>query len=265
LSGRAVLFTRAIVRRPARNFAGGLSSAGQGPPDVDKALAQHAAYCEALQNCGLHLTYLEADLAYPDGTFVEDTAIVSGRGAIITRPGAPSRGGEVDSVALLLREFYAHVQRIAAPGTVDGGDVCEVDGHFLIGVSARTNESGAEQLAEHLRHMNYTASLVDIRAASLLHLKSGVAYLGDGAWALAADLPDSVASWSGLRGRRLITVPRDESYAANCVRINDAVLIAAGYPCTAAAVCDMGFRPVILDMSEFRKMDGGLSCLSLRF
>jgi dimethylargininase len=259
-------FTRAIVRRPARNFAGGLSAAGGGAPDVDKALAQHAAYCQALQHCGLHLTYLEPDLADPDGPFVEDTAIVSGRGAIITRPGAPSRGGEVDSVEVPLREFYAHVQRIAAPGTVDGGDVCEVDGHFLIGVSARTNEAGAQQLAEHLRHMNYTASLVDIRGATaLLHLKTAVAYLGDGAWALAADLPDSLKSWSGLRGRRLITVPRDESYAANCVRINDAVLMAAGYPRTAAAVCDMGFRPVFLDMSEFRKMDGGLSCLSLRF
>jgi len=259
-------FTRAIVRRPARNFACGLSSSDDGPPDVEKALAQHAAYCEALRHCGLQLTCLEPDLAYPDGPFVEDTAIVSGRGAIITRPGAPCRAGEVDSVAVPLREFYAHVQRIAAPGTLDGGDVCEVDGHFLIGVSARTNEAGAQQLAEHLRHMNYTASLVDIRAApTLKHLKTAVAYLGDGAWALAEELPATLRSWSGLRGRRLIAVPRDESYAANCVRINDAVLMAAGYPRTAAAVCDLGFRPVFLDMSEFRKMDGGLSCLSLRF
>jgi dimethylargininase len=114
--------------------------------------------------------------------------------------------------------------------------------------------------------MNYSAGLVDIRGApALLHLKTAVAYLGDGAWALAADLPGTLRSWSGLRGRRLITVPPEESYAANCVRINDAVLMAAGYPRTAAAVCDMGFRPVFLEMSEFRKMDGGLSCLSLRF
>jgi dimethylargininase len=259
-------FTRAVVRRPSHNFASGLSSADEGPPDVAKALEQHQCYCDALRHCGLRLTYLEPDPAFPDGTFVEDTAIVTGRGAILTRPGAPSRSGEVDQVAVALREFYADLPHIAAPGTVDGGDVCEADGHFVIGVSARTNEAGAKQLAEHLRRLHYTATIVDIRsAAGLLHLKTGIAYLGDGAWMVDGKIQDTVRSWNGLRVSELITVGAHEGYAANCVRVNDAVLLPAGYPRVADAVRDKGFAPLLLDMSEFRKMDGGLSCLSLRF
>jgi len=261
-----VPFTRAIVRRPAHSFASGLSNANEGPPDVAKALEQHRRYCDALGNCGLQLRYLDPDAAFPDSTFVEDTAIVTDRGAILTRPGAPSRSGEVDSVGTCLRELYGKVGQIVAPGTVDGGDVCEADGHFLIGVSARTNESGAEQLAQHLRRMEYTASIIDIRSApTLLHLKTGIAYLGDGAWVVAGEIPAILQSWIAARGTRLITVGADEVYAANCVRVNDDVLMAEGYPRAAAAIRDAGFRPLLLDMSEFRKMDGGLSCLSLRF
>jgi len=265
VSGAGMRFTRAIVRRPAGSFASGLTSSGEGPPDVGRALAQHQGYCEALRHGGLALTFLEPDLAHPDGTFVEDTAIVTGRGAILARPGAPSRSGEVESVAASLREFYSEMPRIAAPGTLDGGDVCEADGHYLIGVSARTNEAGARQLAQHLRGLHYTASIVDIRSIEgLLHLKTGIAYLGDGLWLVAEALQDVVQSWIGAGVRELIAVGAAESYAANCVRVNDAVLVAAGYPRLAAALRGRGFSPILLEMSEFRKMDGGLSCLSLR-
>ena len=265
MKGAAARFTRAIVRRPGSTFASGLTAANEGPPDLATALEQHARYCDALIRCGLHLTHLEADEAFPDGTFVEDTAVVTGRGAILTRPGAPSRSGEVDSVAAALRMFYGHVQPIAGPGTVDGGDVCEADGHFLIGISARTSEAGAGQLAEHLRHMHYTASIVDIRPLEgLLHLKSGLAYLGEGVWVADGAIQNILRS-SAAPVRELIEVARGERYAANCVRVNDAVLVAEGYPRVAGALRDKGFTPVPLEMSEFRKMDGGLSCLSLRF
>ena len=201
---------------------------------------------------------MEPDDAYPDATFVEDTAIVTARGAILTRPGAPSREGEVHSMAKCLRQFHADLCVIAAPGTVDGGDICDADGHFLIGVSARTNEHGAHQMAQHLRRLGYTSSLVDIRAnPALLHLKSGVAYLGEGLWVADGGI--------ALDARDPILVPRSEAYAANCVRVNGAVLVAAGYPRTSAALASRGCRVVPLEMSEFRKMDGGLSCLSLRF
>jgi dimethylargininase len=201
---------------------------------------------------------LEPDEAYPDATFVEDTAIVTARGAILTRPGAPSRQGEVPSMAECLRRFYADPCVIAAPGTVDGGDICEADGHFLIGVSARTNEPGAHQVAEHLDRWGYSSNIVDIRSnPALLHLKSGVAYLGDGLWVTGGGV--------AVEAREPILVPVSEAYAANCVRVNDAILVAAGYPRISAALGSRGCRVVHLEMSEFRKMDGGLSCLSLRF
>jgi dimethylargininase len=261
-----VHFTRAIVRPPARSFAGGLSSALEGPPDIDRALVQHAAYVAALRDCGLQVTPLTPDAAYPDGTFVEDTAIVTGRGAILARPGAPSREGEVRSMAECLRNFYADLRGIAAPGTVDGGDICEADGHFLIGVSGRTNEDGAHQLAEHLGRLGYTSSIIDIRAnPALLHLKSGIAYLGDGVWVADGGIQDDLRFQGCVNARDLILVPPSEAYAANCVRVNDAILVAAGYPQMSAALEERGCRVVHLEMSEFRKMDGGLSCLSLRF
>ena len=259
-------FTRAIVRPPARSFASGLSSAGEGPPDLDRALAQHAAYVRALRECGLEVTALAPDEAYPDGTFVEDTAIMTGRGAILMRPGAPSRTGEVRGMELCLRSFYEELPAISAPGTVDGGDICEADGHFLIGISARTNEQGARQLAEHLAGWGYTSSTFDIRSnPALLHLKSGIAYLGDGVWMADGSIEADLRGRKGVRVRDLILASPAEAYAANCVRINDVVLVAAGYPRTSASLEKHGCRTVSLDMSEFRKMDGGLSCLSLRF
>jgi dimethylargininase len=259
-------FTRAIVRRPTVNFGDGLTSAGEGAPDFEKALQQHEDYCDALRRCGLQLTHLAPDAAFPDATFVEDTAIVTGRGAVLTHPGAPSRRGEVTSVALALNEIYDDLPRIQAPGTVDGGDICEAGDHFLIGVSARTNESGAAQLAGHLRRLGYSASLADIRnIKGLLHLKTGIAWLGDAVWLVDEAIVESVRGWSGLQIDRIIAVGPEESYAANCVRVNDAVLVAQGYPRVSKALEDLGLRTVILDMSEFRKMDGGLSCLSLRF
>jgi len=259
-------FTRAIVRPPARNFAAGLSSAAEGPPDIDRALEQHARYVAALRDCGLSITCLEPDAAHPDGTFVEDTAIMTGRGAMLMRPGAPSRAGEVRSMAQCLKGFYPELPAIAAPGTVDGGDICDADGHFLIGVSARTNEQGAQQLAEQLSHWGYTASRIDIRAnPALLHLKSGIAYLGDGLWVLDGGIGDDLRAQGGIAARDPILVSPAEAYAANCVRVNDTVLMAAGYPELRAALARRGCRVVLLEMSEFRKMDGGLSCLSLRF
>jgi dimethylargininase len=259
-------FTRAIVRPPARTFAAGLSSAAAGAPDLDKALDQHARYVQVLRDCGLEVTSLEADDAYPDSTFVEDTAVMTERGAIVMRPGAPSREGEVTSMRRCLRNFYPELPAIEGPGTVDGGDICEADGHFLIGVSARTNEHGANQLERHLHRWGHTSSIIDIRGnAALLHLKSGIAYLGGGVWVVQDGFERELRSQTGIVVRDVITVAPEEAYAANCVRVNDAVLVAAGYPLLAAAIKARGLCVVPLEVSEFRKMDGGLSCLSLRF
>lgn len=256
------VWTHALLRLPGSNFASGITSAGEGPPDLERALQQHEACCLALAQCGLSLTILPADARYPDGCFVEDTAIVTARGAILTRPGDVSRQGEVASVAAALQGLFGRVPAISAPGTVDGGDVCEADGHFLIGLSRRTNEAGAQQLAGLLGEIGFPSSIVDIRnRATLLHLKSGIAYLGNGRMLVTADVPRNAA----LAPYDLIEVPDAEHYAANCLRTGDRVLIAAGYPHTRAAIEACGYDTLPLEMSEFRKMDGGLSCLSLRF
>lgn len=261
------LFTRAIVRTPGSNFDAGLTTVDYGRPEFALVLEQHQLYCEALQACGLALTTLDADLRFPDSTFVEDTAILTPRGAVLTRPGAASRAGEVDAIRPVILSFFATPLTIEAPGTVDGGDICEADGHFLIGLSARTNEQGAGQLAEHLGRWGYTSSIVDIRTKpALLHLKSGIAYLGGSLWVADGAIEDEVRSCKGVDGAsRIVVVPRSEGYAANCVRVNDAVLLPAGYPLMRAALEERGCRVIPIDVSEFRKMDGGLSCLSLRF
>ena len=133
-------------------------------------------------------------------------------------------------------------------------------------MSARTNADGAHQLAQHLARWGFASSTIDIRSnPSLLHLKSGIAYLGDGVWTVDPGVEAALRSQRGIDVRDLIVVSAAEAYAANCVRVNDAVLVAAGYPHLSAALRQTGRRVVHLDMSEFRKMDGGLSCLSLRF
>ena len=256
------MFTKAIVRRPGATFANGLTTVDLGVPDLERALEQHEAYCQTLESCGLKLIRLAPDDEHPDSTFVEDTAILTARGAVITRPGAPSRLGETKDIAPLIRDYFSNVHIIEEPGTVDGGDICEAGEHFFIGLSLRTNEQGAQQLAGFLESFGYSSSLIDIRGVSnILHLKSGIAYLG-GRRLVVVDALKSVREFSGYD---LIGLDSGEAYAANCLVINDKVLIADGFPATKRALEHMGYQIIALDMSEFQKMDGGLSCLSLRF
>jgi dimethylargininase len=238
--------TWAMVRPPGASFVEGLTAASLGAPDHARALRQHALYCEALEHSGLELTRLETDERYPDSTFVEDAAVVirqkpareqgladfdlpeqdralpDGRAsascAILTRPGAPSRMGEVESIKEALARLSFRMHSIREAGTLDGGDICEAGNHFFIGTSERTNEAGAQQLAGLLRYYGYTSSLVDIRKTkSILHLKSGVAYLGDNRLVVI----DALANHSEFLGYELVRVNTDEEYAANCVRVND--------------------------------------------
>jgi dimethylargininase len=256
------MFRRAIVRPPAANFADGLTTVDLGTPDVAKALEEHEAYCRALADCGLALTRLPADPRHPDSTFVEDAAVLTPRGAILTRPGAVSREGEVAGIAGALAPFFPAPRRIEAPGTLDGGDVCEAGTHWFIGISQRTNAEGARQLARFLADDGLSSSLVDIRGVSgILHLKSGIAWLSGRRLVVI----DSLAADPAFAGWEFVRVDPAEDYAANCVVVNDAVLFAKGFPRLERRLGELGYRPLVLDMSEFQKMDGGLSCLSLRF
>ena len=263
-------FTRAIVSSPSRNFARGLTTARLGAPDLGRALEQHSAYCAALEQCGLTLTRLEPDERYPDSTFVEDTAVLficsdqtqNPPCANLTRPGAPSRMGEVALMSEVLQPLCSKLFTINEPGTLDGGDVCEAGEHFFIGISERSNEAGAQQLSEILSTFGYTTHLVDIRGGNnLLHLKSGLAYLGDNRLVVSGALVERIE----FHGYDLIQLEPGEEYAGNCIAVNDYVLIAAGFPAFARRLQKLGYQTVGLEMSEFQKMDGGLSCLSLRF
>ncbi len=259
---KGTVFTKAIVRAPAANFSSGLTSVELGKPDHELALQQHDAYCRALETCGLSLTRLEPDARHPDSTFVEDTAILTPRGAVITRPGAESRLDEIHEIERVLRGHFPTLNAIAPPGTVDGGDVCEAGDHFFIGVSRRTNEAGADQLARFLGAFGYSSSLIDIRGLSnILHLKSGMAYVGPNRLVVI----DPLSERKEFSGYQLIRVNSAEEYAANCVFINDRTMVAAGFPDLKRQIEDLGQQTIPLDMSEFQKMDGGLSCLSLRF
>jgi dimethylargininase len=232
-----------------------------GPPSYQKAVEQHDAYCAALSTCELTLIRLPELDDHPDGTFVEDAAVVTGRGAIVMRPGAAVRRSEVASVEAALRGLTPILGTIEPPGTVDGGDVCQTDERFLIGLSDRTNEAGARRLASILETNGYAATLVDLRGIpSLLHLKSGLTSLGGGRLAAVPAL----AERPELSVYEILPIAPEEAYAGNGVAIDGHALIARGYPLLSAALAARGFAVTALAMSEFEKMDGGISCLSIR-
>ncbi|HEX6719556.1 MAG TPA: arginine deiminase family protein [Pyrinomonadaceae bacterium] len=256
------MFTKAIVRAPGQNFASGLTSVDLGVPVFERALQQHEAYCRALESCGLELLRLAVDEQHPDSTFVEDTAVLTARGAVITRPGAATRLGELDTIAPVLRRHFTNLRFIDAPGTLDGGDVCDAGEHFFIGISRRTTEQGAKQLARLLHSFGYSSSLIDIRGLSnILHLKSGLAYLGGNHLVVI----EALRNLSEFSGYSLICPTVVEEYAANCLLINGRILLAEGFPAMQDELNNRGYETIALKMSEFQKMDGGLSCLSLRF
>lgn len=205
---------------------------------------------------------LPPDERYPDSPFVEDPAIVTKRGAVIARPGTPTRLGETDDIRRALVHHYSEINTIVAPGTVDGGDVCEAGDHFFIGLSRRTNEAGAAQLAHILESYGYSSSLIDIRGlGNILHLKSGMAWIGDNRLVVI----DSLSERKEFSPYDLVHVNSFEEYAANCLFIDNRILLPAGFPVLARQLEDLNYTTIALEMSEFQKMDGGLSCLSLRF
>jgi dimethylargininase len=253
-----MIFSEAIVRAVPETIDAGITSANLGKPDYEKACEQHHRYVGALERCGLAVTELGADRSYPDSVFVEDTAVVTDRCAIIAHPGAVNRRGEVHEVEEVLSGLYENVERIVSPGTLDGGDVLQVGDHFYIGLTRRTNREGAEQLSALLRRYGFDASFVELRR--FLHLKTGVAYLGGEDLLVAGEL---VAN-DEFEGFDRIVVPPEEEYCANCIRLNDHVLVAGGYEKTREKIVERGYEVIELEMSEFQKVDGGLSCLSLR-
>lgn len=249
-------YQRAIVRKPGPNFSEGQTSDPSAVPDQKKVNAQHMDYVWTLFSLGIEPDLLQADPDYPDGCFVEDVAVLTDKCAVICRPGHSSRQGEEAEIEKLLAESFP-LERIVAPGTVDGGDVCRAGDHFFIGLSARTNAEGIRQLTEILTGHGYTAQTVPVVEA--LHLKSGVSWLGGKTLLLTK----AYASRPEFEGYDLIPVDSEEGYAANCLYINGVVVISEGFPRTKDTLLKRGYSILEQSMTEFRKMDGSLTCLSL--
>ena len=253
------MFSKAIVRKPSRSMIDGITTANLGKPDYSKALKQHANYIEALKYCGLEVKVLEADEQYPDSTFVEDVALCTPHCAIITNPGAPSRRGEVAEMSEVLKAYYSNIEQILTPGHVEAGDIMMVGNHYYIGLSARTNLEGANQMIGFLEKYGLSGSVVDFK--EVLHLKTGLAYLENNKLVACGEFVDH----SEFHKFDKIVIPAEESYAANCIWVNDTVIIPARFPKAKQKTEEAGYPILEVDVSEFQKLDGGLSCLSLRF
>lgn len=251
-------FTYAITRRPGKNFARGLTTANLGPPNYQLILDQHISYVDTLKSIGLRIIELDVQQDYPDAHFVEDTAVVTPDVAIIANPGAVSRQGEEESIAEILAP-HRTIARIQAPGTLDGGDVLMIGNHFLIGISERTNSEGAEQLGKILEKYENTWTTLQVGAG--LHLKSSVNSAGDNTLLVT----EAFAGHKALAEYDKIIVNKAEEYAANVLWINDHLFIPKGFPETKTKLKALGSSIIELDVSEMRKMDGGLTCLSIRF
>ena len=253
------MFKIAIVRKPGKSMLKGLTTAELGLPDYENALVQHAEYIKVLKECGLEVMVLEEDEKHPDSTFVEDTALLTRECAIITNPGALSRRGEIIEIKNVLKEYYSNIEEVQEPGTVDAGDIMMVGSHFYIGLSERTNEKGAEQVVEYLEKYGMRGSTVNLE--EVLHLKTGVAYLERNNLVACGEF----ISKEEFQGFNILEIDKDESYAANCIWVNDTVLMPKGFPKSKEMIKSEGYAVKEVDVSEFRKLDGGLSCLSLRF
>ncbi|MCI7326841.1 MULTISPECIES: dimethylarginine dimethylaminohydrolase family protein [Hornefia] len=255
-------FNHVIVRRPCRALVEGITSGlYPGKPDYEKALRQHDDYISALSRCGVDITILPPDERYPDSVFVEDPALITSKCAIITNPGAPSRNGEKEEIIDAVRKFFPEdkIEHITAPGTLEGGDVMMVGDHFYVGRSARTNEEGIRQLTEILAKYGMTCS--EVKLEEVLHLKTGVNYLEDNNMLVSGEFVNK----PDFEKYNKTEIPEDEAYAANCIWVNDTVIVPEGYPTVLKKVQDLGYKTLTVDTSEFRKLDGGLSCMSLRF
>ena len=247
----------AIVRRPSPRLADGIVTYRErSPVDTERALEQWQGYVDAMRAHGWEIVEAAPADECPDGVFVEDAAVVLGGLAVLTRSGAPERRPEVESVAAVLRELGFEPRAIEAPATLDGGDVMAVGETVYVGLGGRTNAEGARRLWEALAPTGMF--VVTVSLSKVLHLKSACTALPDGSvigYPDALDDPDAFASF----------VPVPEEAGAHVVRLGgDALLMATGAPRTAELLTDLGYTPVEVEIGEFEKLEGCVTCLSIR-
>lgn len=252
-------YTKAIVRRPCPQIIYGLTNSKLGKPDYYTALKQHDQYIEALQRCGLEVIILNEDSNFPDSVFVEDTAVCTNKFALISKPGAEERSEETQLIEPVLQNFFDQLECINKNGTLDGGDIMQVNETFYIGISGRTNQEGANQFAQILE--KYDMKGIKVALSEMLHLKTGLSYLENNCLLISGEFLHNPL----FDNFNKIIVDQKELYAANSLWINEKILVPEGFNNTRKKIEQSGFETLIIDTSEFRKVDGGLSCLSLRF
>ncbi len=249
------LYTHALVRPPGASYVNALA---EQPQPIDAALAQkqHAEYVAALRETGVQVEVLAPSENFPDACFVQDPAMVVGGLAILNRMGAPSRAGETDLLANVLRARF-ETAALRAPATLEGGDVLNVGAALFVGESARTNRAGIAQLRALCEPRGIAVASTPV--GKFLHLLTAVTYIGQGIVAAHQDMADQ--EW--LRGFEKVIVPRAEAYCANVLGIGEYVIVPSGFPVTTAQIRAKGFQVLPTPLSEFYKADGGASCLSL--
>ncbi|KPP87195.1 MAG: dimethylargininase [Rhodobacteraceae bacterium HLUCCA08] len=253
-------FTHALCRAPATSVTAGLRAADRGDPDPHLFAAQHGAYVAALEQAGCIVHVLPPLDAFPDSVFIEDPALVLNGSAIVLRPGAPSRLGEAAVLRPDLDRHCRAVIDLPGPGFVDGGDILCTDDRVLVGLSARTDAVGAEALRPLVADLGYRLEILRT-PPEILHFKTESSLL-DAETILATPRLAASGAFTGLR---VIETPPGEEAAANAIRVNDVVLLSAGYPRTADTLTKAGYDIVTRDTSQAALVDGGLSCMSLRY
>lgn len=252
-------FTHAIARLPGASAVHGLRARDRGPPDIARFLSEHRACMEALATAGLAVTVLDALEDFPDSCFVEDVALCLPEGAVLLRPGAVSRRGETAHMAPHLEVHFGRLQRLPPPGTVDGGDILDTGSELRVGLSRRSSPAGVAALRDLLAPWGRTVRAVPV-PRGVLHLRSACAMIAPGT-VLATP---ALAALGSLDGLRVLPTARGEDGAANCLRVNDRLIVPAGYPRTAERLAREGFDLLEVPVAEAEKLDAGLSCLSLR-
>ncbi len=247
---------RALVREPGDSYPGCISSHPLlHTVDVSKARTQHALYCEALSELGLEVIRVPRDDLHPDSCFVEDNAVVHGGRALICRMARRSRRGEEEGVEAVLRD-YMPVKRAVAPATIEGGDVIHLPDRLISGVTQRTNLEGVAQMREWLR-----VPVETIEDQDIVHIKSYVTYLGRRTMIATG----KYAGHPALEGFRVLVTPEGEEYAADTLAVGDAVVMPVDLLKAHEMVREAGFDVVPVDVSEFEKCEGAVTCLSILF
>jgi dimethylargininase len=255
---RSMHYSQALSRLPSATCAQGLTTSELGVPDAKITRQQFDAYISTLLGLRLTVTVLPEEAAFPDSHFVEDTAVVGPEFAVLTHPGAPSRRGETATIEPVLGR-HRTVTRMTANAHMDGGDVLMVDKRFFVGLTSRTDEAGVREFAAVVEPFGYRVD--SIQVSDGLHLKSIVNYVGRN----TLILNEEGARNPAFSGFRHLILDRQEEYAGNTLWINDTLITPSGYPDTLAKLKTVGLPILQLDTSEIKKMDGGLTCLSLRF